>query len=109
MYYVMLYYILYIEDRRIMKTINALTFRKQFGRTLDEVSKKKTPIAISRANKPLAVLVPFEDYESGVEQADRHNRLHEAASRIDEWRQKHGRRLKGLSSVEAIRQVRTER
>ena len=92
-----------------MKEINALTFRKRFGSTLDEVSKKRVPILISRANKPLAVLVPFEDYKKKEEKDVRQKRLRRAASRIDEWREKHRAALKGLSAVEVIRQARAER
>jgi prevent-host-death family protein len=92
-----------------MKTINALTFRKKFGSTLDDVHNKKTHIIISRANRPLAVIIPFEDYKELKEEKEREKRLRLAASRIDQWRKKHIKQLKGLNSVEIIRQVRDER
>ncbi len=92
-----------------MKTINALTFRKKFGSTLDEVHNKKTHIIISRANRPLAVIIPFDDYKELKEEKDRERRLRLAASKIDQWRKKHIKQLKGLNSVEIIRQMREER
>ncbi len=54
-----------------MKTINALTFRKKFGSTLDDVHDKKTHIIISRANRPLAVIIPLEDYKELKEEKER--------------------------------------
>lgn len=92
-----------------MKTINALTLRKKLGSTLDEVHNKKIPIIISRANKPLVVMIPFEDYKEINEEKERERRLRLAASKIDQWREKHMKHLKGLNSVEIIRQVREER
>ncbi len=92
-----------------MKTINALTFRKKFGSTLDEVHNKKTCIIISRANKPLAVIIPYEDYKEQKEERARERRLRLAASKINKWRKKHAQQLKGLNSVEIIRKMRAER
>ena len=92
-----------------MKTINALTFRKKLGSTLDEVHNKKKHIIISRANKPLAVIIPFDDYKELKDEKERERRLRLAASRIDQWRKRHIKLLKGLNSAEIIRQVREER
>ena len=93
----------------MVKTINALTLRKKLGSTLDEVHNKKTPIVISRANKPLVVMIPFEDYKEIKEEKERERRLRLAASKIDQWREKNMNQLKGLNSVEIIRQMREER
>ena len=92
-----------------MKTISALTFRKKLGSTLDEVHNKKKHIIISRANKPLAVIIPFDDYKELKDEKERERRLRLAASRIDQWRKRHIKLLKGLNSAEIIRQVREER
>ncbi len=92
-----------------MKTINALTFRKKFGSTLDDVHNKKTHIIISRANRPLAVIIPFDDYKELKEEKEREKRLRLAASRIDQWRKKHIKQLEGINSAEIIRQMREER
>lgn len=92
-----------------MKTINALTFRKKFGSTLDEVHKKKIHIIVSRANRPLAVIIPFEDYKDLKEENERERRLRLAASKIDQWRKKHIQQFKDLNCAEIIRQMRDER
>lgn len=92
-----------------MKTITALTFRKKLGSTIDEVHEKKTPIIISRANKPLVVIIPFDDYKGLRDEKEREKRLQLAASNIDQWRKKHGKQLKDTNSVEMIRQTREER
>jgi len=75
----------------------------------EEVHNKKTRIIISRANKPLAVIIPYEDYQEQKEERERERRLRLAASKIDEWRKKHVQQLKGLNSVEIIRKMRAER
>lgn len=92
-----------------MKTINALTFRKKFGSTLDEVHEKKIHITVSRANRPLAVIIPFEDYKDLKGENKRERRLRLAASKIDQWRKKHIHQFKDINSVEIIRQIREER
>jgi prevent-host-death family protein len=46
-----------------MKTISALTVRKKFGSIIDEVANKKIHITITRANRPMVVMLSFEDYE----------------------------------------------
>jgi len=92
-----------------MKTINALTFRKKFGSTLDEVHKEKVHVIISRANRPLAVIIPFEDYKDLKEENERERRLRVAASKIDQWRKKHIQQFKDINSVEILRQIREER
>jgi prevent-host-death family protein len=92
-----------------VRTINALDFRKKLGSTIDEVYEKKTPIVISRANKPMVVIIPFEDYNELLAEKDREKRLQLASSRIDQWRKKYGKQLKDTNSVEVIRQLREEK
>ena len=92
-----------------METINALTFRKKFGSILDEVYKRKKHITISRANKPLAVIIPIEDYKDQEEGKAREKRLRLAVSRIEQWRKKHAKQLQSLNSVEIIRQLRADK
>jgi len=45
-----------------MKTMTALDVRRKFGSVLELVSKQRVFVTISRAKKPLAVLVPPQDY-----------------------------------------------
>jgi prevent-host-death family protein len=67
-----------------MKTLTALTLRKQLGATLDEVADSGTPILITRGNRPLAVLVAPAEYEALT--GGRERRLGLAAQRVAEWR-----------------------
>ncbi len=55
------------------------------------------------------MIIPFEDYKELKEEKEREKRLRLAASRIDQWRKKHIKQLKGLNSAEIIRQVREDR
>lgn len=90
-----------------MKTMSALEVRKKFGSVLDMVSKKGIPVTISRANKPLAVLVPVQDYKA--RNAGRETRLRLAAEKIVEWKKTHAHKLKGVNAVKLLRESRDER
>lgn len=46
-----------------MKRINALKFRQLFGSVLDEVEEGSEAIVIERSSKPIAVLIPFAEFE----------------------------------------------
>ena len=90
-----------------MKSITALDARKKLGTLLDEVSQKGTHVVISRVNRPLAVLVPYEDYQQTRDLASRKKRLVLVAEKMDAWRTRHARSVKNLNTTEAIRQVRS--
>ncbi len=90
-----------------MKTMSALEVRKKFGSVLDMVSKKGIPVTISRANKPLAVLVPAQDYNA--RNAGRETRLRLASEKLLEWKKLHAQRLKGVNAVKLLRESREER
>lgn len=90
-----------------MKTVSALEMRKKFGSVLDLVSKKGIAVTICRADKPLAVLVPIEDYRS--KSLGREHGLRLAAERINEWKKRHAKKLKGLDVTKMLRESRAER
>jgi len=90
-----------------MKTVSALEMRKKFGSVLDMVTNQGIPVTICRADKPLAVLVPIEDYRS--KSLGREHRLRRAAERIDEWKKRHAKKLKGLDVTKILRESRAER
>lgn len=46
-----------------MKTLSALDLRKKLGEVLDTVAQSKERVMISRANKPLAVIISVDEYE----------------------------------------------
>ena len=90
-----------------MKTMSALEVRKQFGSVLDLVSKKRVAVTISRANKPLAVLVPAQDYQAQI--SGRETRLRLAVEKIAEWKKRHAQKLKGVDVVKLLRESRESR
>jgi len=49
------------------KTVNAVRARQQFGRLLEEVFYRNQHVIIERAGRPMAVLVPMEQYRQWQE------------------------------------------
>lgn len=92
-----------------MKMVSALVVRKRFGSILDEVAKGKQPIAITRANRPLVVMEPYEEYEARTDEVVRRGRLLEVTRRMDEWTKRNAKYLKGFDTVKVIRQMRDSR
>ena len=92
-----------------MKTLSALTVRREFGSVLDEVVRKNEPVTITRANKPLVVLVPAASYGGANAGRIRESRLRRADERVAEWRRRHAARLRGLDPVELVRESRSRR
>ncbi len=92
-----------------MKKVSALTLRKKFGSILDQVVKGKEPIVITRANQPLVVMEPYQDYEIRTSQEERRKRLTEVSRRMDEWAKRNAKYLKGLDAVKVIREMRDSR
>lgn len=90
-----------------MKTMTALEVGKQFGSVLDLVNKKRVPVTTCRANKPLAVLVPAEEYDA--RSSGRETRLRLAVEKIAEWKKRHSRKLKGIDAVRLLREIRNSR
>ena len=90
-----------------MITMSALEVRKKFGSVLDMVSKKGIPVTISRANKPLVVLVPAQDYKA--RNAGRETRLRLASEKILEWKKAHAHKLEGVNAAKLLRESRDER
>ena len=93
-----------------MKQIAALEFRRRFGEVLDEVVRRGEPVTVTRANRPLVVLVPADAYEApGKPLAVREARLRLAAERVSEWKARHRVRLAKLDPVALIRKARSAR
>lgn len=51
------------EEMKMLQNINMLDFRKKAGQVIDEAFYRKDRFIIKRKNKPVAVLIPVEDYE----------------------------------------------
>ncbi len=97
-----------------MNTVPALEFRRRFGEVLDEVVRTRQPITITRANKPLVVLVPADQYAAGAGAgagtlAVRGSRLRLAAERVADWKARHAGRLRSLDPVALVREARKGR
>lgn len=92
-----------------MKSFSALTVRKKFGRILDEVVKKKEPVVILRANQPLVVMFPYEEYKLKFDQQARTERLREVTRQMDEWAKRNAEKLKGLDPALLVREMRNSR
>ena len=85
-----------------MKTMSALEVRRKFGGVLDLVAKKRIPVTICRANRPLAVLVPADEYAVGAQ--GREDRLRLAAERLSRWKAGRAGHLKGIDVIKLLRQ-----
>ncbi len=92
-----------------MKTIPVMTLRRKTGQVLDEISRGHEPVTIARGEHPLVVMVPYEDFRSSATNADGLRRAEDAFAKLDEWRQKHGHKLREFDPVGAIRQIRDKR
>jgi prevent-host-death family protein len=89
-----------------MKTISALDLRKKLGTVLTDVSKQKEPVVISRANKPLAVIISVEDFEEKVLKKNRERGLKELSLKMDEWKKAHRLETRHIDAVQAVRDIR---
>lgn len=92
-----------------MKSITALEARKRLGGLLDEVAKKGSHILISRLNQPLAVLVPYEDYQRSIDLETRKKRFLLVAQKMDIWRKRLHEKVKGIDTTQIIRDIRSSR
>lgn len=91
-----------------MKTVSALTLRKKMGEIIDEVAIKKEEIVISRDEKPLAVLIPYDQYEK--EWQAKKKRIAETVAEMDRLYEKFGKKIKlKKNSTELIREMRDSR
>ena len=89
-----------------MKTLNALSLRRKFGGVIDGVCRDKEPLVITRANKPLVVILPYEEYGRLTEKRGDEKKLRRVFQQIKEWSDKHEEALKGLNAVRMIREGR---
>ena len=92
-----------------MKTVTALDLRKKLGSFLDDVSKKGEQVMISRANKPLAVLISIVEYEEKVLNKNRERKLEEISTGMDRWKKRHLKATANIDIVKVIREVREGR
>ncbi len=91
-----------------MKTLTALDLRKKLGSVLDDVSMTGEEVIISRANKPLAVIISIDEYEEKIQKKHREKKLVEVAASMDRWKKKHLKETK-IDTVKAVREIREGR
>ncbi len=92
-----------------MKTVTALDLRKKLGSVLNSVAEKHEPVTITRANKPLAVIISPDEYQEKVLKSDRGRKLQELSSRMEAWKKEHRKETRGVDTVKAIRELRDHR
>lgn len=89
-----------------MKTMTALDLRKKLGSVLNDVSRRKEQVVISRANKPLAVIISVDEYEEKVLKKNREQKLRDISAKMEQWREKHKKKTIHIDAVKAIRAIR---
>lgn len=91
-----------------MKTLTALDLRKKLGSVLNDVSKKGEQVIISRANKPLAVMISVEEYEEKVLKKNRERKLREVSTEMDKWKKRHLKETINIDIAKVIREIRED-
>jgi len=89
-----------------MKVVNALSLRRKFGEIIDGVCRDNEPVIITRANKPLVVMISHDEYKKLVQQNERGKKLKRVLYDINKWSNEQEDRLRGLNAVEVIREIR---
>lgn len=89
-----------------MKTISALEVRKKFGGVIDEVCESGEPVIITRGERKLVVVVPYDTYE---ETAGRESKLRRVSEAMAKWRKEHADMPKGADAVTLLRKIRDGR
>jgi len=92
-----------------MKTVTALDLRKKLGSVLNSVAEGHEAVTITRANKPLAVIISADEYQEKVLKGDRGRKLKELSTRMDAWKKEHRKETAGVNIVKAVREARERR
>lgn len=92
-----------------MQTLTTMELRKNMGHILDMVAEKNESVTISRANKPLAVILSIAEYEEKVQKKNRGQRLEALSGAMDAWRERNRKSTAGVDVVKAVREGRDAR
>lgn len=92
-----------------MQTLTTMDLRKNMGHILDMVAEKNEAVTISRANKPLAVILSIAEYEEKVQNKNRGQRLESLSGAMDAWRERNRSATKGVDVVQTVRESRDAR
>jgi prevent-host-death family protein len=86
-----------------------MDLRKNLGHILDMVAEKNESVTISRANKPLAVILSIAEYEEKVQKKNRGQRLEVLSGAMDAWRDRNRKATMKVDAVQAVRENRDSR
>jgi prevent-host-death family protein len=86
-----------------------MDLRKNLGQILDMVAEKNESVTISRANKPLAVILSIAEYEEKVQKKNRVQRLETLSDAMDAWRERNRTATQGVDATQAVRESREAR
>ena len=92
-----------------MRSITALDLRKKLGSVLNSVAEGHEAVTITRANKPLAVIISADEYQDKVLKGDRGRKLKELSAKMDAWKKEHRKETAHVDVVKAIREARERR
>jgi prevent-host-death family protein len=92
-----------------MQTLTTMDLRKNLGQILDLVAETNEPVTISRANKPLAVILSIAEYEEKVQKKNRGQRLESLSTAMDAWRERNRTATAPVDAVQAVRESRDAR
>lgn len=93
-----------------MITINALKIRTKLGSILDSVAQKGETYIIQRMGKPMAVIIPYQNFDfKAQESKKRQERIQKAINSINYWRKKNINKYWTTDSAIIIRRMRDER
>ena len=89
-----------------MRTVTTLDLRKKLGSVLNSVAEGHEAVTVTRANKPLAIIISPDEYQDKVLKGDRGRKLRELSARMDAWKKEHRKETAHLDVVKAIRETR---
>lgn len=92
-----------------MLNMTTMDLRKNLGHILDTVAEKNEQIIISRANRPLAVILSVADFEEKVQKKNRLQRLASISDNMDAWRERNRLATAKVDAVQAVREIRNAR
>ena len=92
-----------------MQQLTTMDLRKSLGHILDMVAESNESVTISRANKPLAVILSITEYEEKVQKKNRAQRLESLSNAMDSWRERHRKVTTQVDVVQAVRESRDAR
>ena len=92
-----------------MQTLTTMDLRKNLGHILDMVAENNEAVTISRANKPLAVILSIAEYEEKVQKKNRGQRLEALSGAMDAWRERNRSATERVDAVKVVRESRDAR